>query len=128
MITRNNYEHCLFNGDIGLCWPDESGNIKVYFPDPEQACTLRKFSPSMLPEHEDSFAMTVHKSQGSGFGQVLLILPDSKESPILTRELLYTGVTRTKEKVTIWATEHALRATINKKTVRASGLKERLKE
>ena len=127
MITRNNYEHRLFNGDVGLCWPDANGTTKVYFPDPEHSGELRKFSPSMLPEHEDSFAMTVHKAQGSGFGEVLLILPDSKESPILTRELLYTGVTRTINKVTIWATERVLRATIDRKTVRASGLKERLR-
>lgn len=127
MITRNNYEHRLFNGDVGLCWPDDNGNMKVHFPDPEQPGKLRKFSPSILPEHEDSFAMTVHKAQGSGFGEVLLILPDNKESPILTRELLYTGVTRAIKKITIWGTERALRTSISKKTVRASGLKERLK-
>jgi exodeoxyribonuclease V alpha subunit len=126
MITRNNYEHRLFNGDVGLCWPDDNGTMKVYFPDPEQPGELRKFSPSILPEHEDAFAMTVHKAQGSGFGKVLLVLPDSKKSPILTRELLYTGVTRTRDKVTIWATENTLRAAIGRKTIRSSGLKERL--
>lgn len=127
MVTRNNYDHRLFNGDVGLCWPNENGTIKVYFPDPEEPGKLRSFSPSILPEHEDAFAMTVHKAQGSGFGEVLIILPDAKESPVLTRELLYTGVTRTRDKVTIWATEDTLRATIGRKTIRASGLKEKLK-
>jgi len=93
MITRNDYHLRLFNGDVGITLPDpEAGNgLRVFFPDADGL--PRKVHPLRLPEHETVYAMTVHKSQGSEFDNVLLLLPD-RDSPVLTRELIYTGVTR----------------------------------
>ena len=86
---------------------------------------LRKVPPLRLPEHETVFAMTIHKSQGSEFDKVLLILP-GRESPVLTRELLYTGITRAKESVLIWGTEEVVRFAISRATRRTSGLRDAL--
>jgi exodeoxyribonuclease V alpha subunit len=77
--------------------------------------------PTRLPAHETGFAITVHKSQGSEFGKVLLILPET-DSPLLTRELLYTALTRSREAVEIWASEKVLRAAIGRHVTRNSGL------
>ena len=89
MVTRNDYNLKLFNGDIGVILPDvASGEPRAFFPGPNNE--VRKFLPLRLPEHQTAFALTVHKSQGSEFERVLLILPD-RESPVLSRELLYTG-------------------------------------
>jgi exodeoxyribonuclease V alpha subunit len=77
--------------------------------------------PTRLPAHETGFAITVHKSQGSEFGKVLLILPET-DSPLLTRELLYTALTRAREAVEIWASEKVLRAAIGRHVTRNSGL------
>jgi exodeoxyribonuclease V alpha subunit len=78
-----------------------------------------------LPEHETAYAMTVHKSQGSEFGHVLLVLPNEL-SPIMTRELVYTGLTRAMQRVELWATEAVFSAAIERRLARASALEERL--
>ena len=93
MVTQNDYNLSLFNGDSGIVLPDPSadGELRAFFLSAEGK--PRRFLPSRLPVHETAFAITVHKSQGSEFGKVLLILPQN-DSPILTRELLYTGLTR----------------------------------
>lgn len=96
MVTRNEYALRLFNGDVGITWPEPDDSLRVHFLRPDG--TTRAFGPARLPEHETVFAMTVHKSQGSEFESVALVLPD-RESPVLTRELVYTGVTRAKGKV-----------------------------
>jgi len=115
----------LFNGDSGIILPDpeDNGELRAFFISAEGK--LRRFLPSRLPRHETAFAMTVHKSQGSEFARVLLILPDF-DAPILTRELLYTGLTRAREQVEIWAPETVLRAAISRRVTRASGLREAL--
>ena len=96
MITRNDYNLKLFNGDIGIILPEkESGEPRAFFPGPDN--TLRQFLPLRLPEHETAYALTVHKSQGSEFDRVLLVLPD-RDSPVLSRELLYTGITRARKR------------------------------
>jgi exodeoxyribonuclease V alpha subunit len=125
LITANDYANDLFNGDIGLCWPDEENGIRIFFPDPAGPGQFRQFRPQELPDHEDAFAMTIHKSQGSGFREILVILPD-RDSPLLTRELLYTGLTRAKQKATLWANEPIFNAAIARQTLRASGLAKRL--
>jgi exodeoxyribonuclease V alpha subunit len=103
LITRNDYNLKLFNGDIGIILPEsESGEPRAFFPGPDN--TLRQFLPLRLPEHETSYALTVHKSQGSEFDRVLLVLPD-RDSPVLTRELLYTGITRARRSVELWYAE-----------------------
>jgi exodeoxyribonuclease V alpha subunit len=126
LITRNDYGMKLFNGDMGITLPAPGSNSKdlyVYFSG--DSGELRRFLPYRLPEHETVYAMTVHKSQGSEFDHVLLILPD-RDYPVLTRELLYTGITRTRKTVSIWATEDVLKTTISRKIERTSGLKDAL--
>jgi exodeoxyribonuclease V alpha subunit len=87
--------------------------------------TVHRFHPVRLPEHEAAYAMTVHKSQGSEFDRVLVLLPD-RPSPVLTRELLYTAVTRAREYVEIWAPEDVLRSAVSRRTLRSSGLEQAL--
>jgi len=89
-------------GTIGIALPDPGadGDLRVFFQAPDGA--LRALHPVRLPEHETVYALTVHKSQGSEFDRLLLILPD-QDSPVLTRELLYTGITRAREGVEVWA-------------------------
>jgi len=125
MITQNDYNLALFNGDSGVVLPDSEagGELRAFFLSGEGR--LRRFLPSRLPAHETAFAMTVHKSQGSEFHRLLLILPE-KDSPLLTRELLYTAITRARERVVIWAHEEILRATIQGRTMRTSGLRDAL--
>ena len=86
---------------------------------------MRKFDPYRLPEHETVFAMTIHKSQGTEFDRVLLVLPES-DARVLTRELLYTGVTRARKRVDVWAGEAALRAALSRRIERVTGLRDAL--
>jgi len=86
---------------------------------------MRKFDPYRLPGHETVFAMTIHKSQGTEFDRVLLVLPES-DARVLTRELLYTGVTRARKRVDLWTGEAALRAALSRRIERASGLRDAL--
>ncbi|MCK5268926.1 MAG: ATP-binding domain-containing protein, partial [Spirochaetes bacterium] len=126
LITRNDYNLELFNGDIGITLPVPGSNSKelyVYFSG--NSGELRRFLPYRLPEHETVFAMTVHKSQGSEFENVLFILPN-RDYPVLSRELFYTGITRARKNVWIWGTEEVLKATISRKIERRSGLKDAL--
>ena len=101
MVRQNDYALGLFNGDIGLCLKTEQG-LRVFF---EGDDGYRGFAPARLPSHDSAFAMTVHKSQGSEFTEVLLALPD-QPSPLLTRALFYTGITRAKRRVEIWRCRH----------------------
>ena len=126
MITRNDYSLGLYNGDIGITLPDPDASddqLHVYFQD--AAGGVRRFLPHRLPEHETVYAMTVHKSQGSEFDHVILILPDM-DYPLMTRELIYTGLTRARQTVSIWGTEPVLTTAISRKIERSSGLREAL--
>jgi exodeoxyribonuclease V alpha subunit len=125
LITQNDYTLSLFNGDIGIILPDPNagGHTRAFFASPDG--TVRGFSPSRLPEHETAFAMTVHKSQGSEFDNVVLMLPD-QDVPVLTRELIYTGITRSREAVEVWGTEDVFLEAVRRRTRRASGLREAL--
>ncbi|MBT8372224.1 MAG: ATP-binding domain-containing protein [Deltaproteobacteria bacterium] len=126
LITKNDYNLGLFNGDIGitLADPDASGKeLLVYFP--ETSGDFKRIPAHRLPEHETAYAMTVHKSQGSEFDHVSLILPD-KDYPLLTRELIYTGLTRARKTVRIWGTEPVLKNAIARKIDRTSGLRDAL--
>ncbi len=100
MVTRNDYALELMNGDIGLCLPSPDGVLRVAFP--AVGGGVRWVMPSRLDSVETVFAMTVHKSQGSEFAHVLLVIP-ALESAVLTRELVYTGLTRAKKRLTLWA-------------------------
>jgi exodeoxyribonuclease V alpha subunit len=124
MITRNDYNLRLFNGDIGLTLKDpELGEMRVAFATPEG--TIRRVLPARLPAHETAFAMTVHKSQGSEWDRVLLLVPDAAED-FITRELLYTGVTRARKEVSIWYREEGLREAVARQIRRSSGLRDAL--
>ena len=124
IIVRNDYNVGLFNGDVGIVLPDAtSGELRVFFRGEDS--DVLNFAPGRLPAHQPAFALTVHKSQGSEFRDALVILPE-RDAPVLTRELLYTGVTRVRETVEVWATEHILRQTIERKIERSSGLRDRL--
>ncbi|MDO8720936.1 MAG: exodeoxyribonuclease V subunit alpha, partial [Syntrophales bacterium] len=125
MITVNDYQQRLFNGDVGVVIPDGEAmfELRVFFRDASGA--VRKFLPSRLPAHETVYAMTVHKSQGSEFDRVLFVLPD-RDVPLLTRELLYTGITRAKSFVEIWGKEEIFREAVSRRITRKSGLGELL--
>lgn len=121
IVTHNDADLGLFNGDIGLCMPDDAlqGRLRVWFQMPDGS--IRGFLPSRLNRHQTVFAMTVHKSQGSEFDQVELVLP-ATSSPVLTRELLYTGITRAKSRFAVSAGSDILRHCVQQKVVRFSGL------
>lgn len=127
LITGNDYRLGLFNGDVGLIWPDEenAGALRAYFP--QSGGTLRKILPSRLPPHETVFTMTVHKSQGSEFDRIVLLLPD-RDTALLTRELLYTAVTRARKNVVIWGDEALFTGAVHRRIQRRSGLRDALWE
>ncbi|MDH5832400.1 exodeoxyribonuclease V subunit alpha [Luteimonas kalidii] len=141
LITENSYRHRLFNGDIGICLRseagpvpgseaspagrDDSGTLMAWFPgdDPQHP---RPFHPAALPAHDSAFAMTVHKAQGSEFDQVWLVLPE-RDNRVLTRELVYTGMTRARGQLHVVAGEAVFRAALSRHAGRWSGLGWRLK-
>lgn len=123
MVTRNDYALGLFNGDIGVTLAD-GDSMRVWF---DTGGELKSFVPARLPETETSFALTVHKSQGSEFEHTTLVLPD-QDSPVLTRELLYTAITRARSKFSLLAPGDGggWRAALGRETLRSSGLRDRL--
>lgn len=123
MITRNDPLLGLYNGDIGITLGDQSGELRVWFRNSDGS--LQSVHPSRLPAHETSWAMTVHKSQGSEFVHTVLVLPLSY-SPILTRELLYTAITRARNQLSLYGDSAVILQAISQQTQRRSGLAERL--
>jgi len=123
MVEQNDYQLGLFNGDAGVAARTgaTAEDIGVFFPGSEGDGRL--LMPSRLPRHETVYAMTVHKSQGSEFDRVVLVLPP-RRSPVVTRELLYTAVTRAKTAVTIIGTGQVIREAVETPVQRASGLSE----
>ncbi len=122
IILHNDYRLGLFNGDTGVCLRDGAGQLRVWFATPEG---LRAILPTALPQHESVYAMTVHKSQGSEFGHVRLVLPE-RDNPVLSRELVYTGMTRARRRLTLITPEAVLRAALARTVARESGLAARL--
>jgi exodeoxyribonuclease V alpha subunit len=123
MVTRNDYHLNLMNGDVGQCLPTAHG-LRVAFPDGKGG--VRWVLPSRLDAVETVWAMTVHKSQGSEYDHVLMVLPD-RDSPVLTRELLYTGVTRAKLKLSWWVPNPAvLFNAVRQRVTRSGGLAQSL--
>jgi exodeoxyribonuclease V alpha subunit len=138
MVLRNDYDLGLYNGDIGLVVTrrvGEEARLVVAFPGPDALPTdgrppqdarlVRYVPPSQLPEHETCFALTIHKSQGSEYAHVMVVLP-TRPSRVVTRELLYTGVTRAGQQVTVVARRSAFEAALSRTVRRASGLREAL--
>jgi exodeoxyribonuclease V alpha subunit len=123
MVTRNDYHLQLMNGDVGQCLPTVNG-LRVAFPDGKGG--IRWVLPSRLDAVETVWAMTVHKSQGSEYDHVLLVLPD-RDAPVLTRELLYTGVTRAKSRLTWWVPKPSvLFNAVGQRVTRSGGLADAL--
>jgi exodeoxyribonuclease V alpha subunit len=127
MVTSNNYSLDLYNGDVGIVWPDpdDRRQLRAFFAPGSAAEGTRSFPLFSLPEHETVYAMTVHKSQGSEFGRVVFILPD-RDAPLLTRELVYTAVTRARGQVEIWGKRDVFSAALGRRIERSSGLREAL--
>ena len=122
LVTANDYSTRVFNGDIGVVWQGD-GRTAVHFRSVDG--TIRAIAPGRLPSVETAWAMTVHKSQGSEFDDVVVVLPN-QESRVMSRELLYTGVTRARRSVTVVGSDAALRSAVQQRTERTSGLGQRL--
>lgn len=122
MITRNDNQMQLYNGDIGITGKDQlTGQLKVYF---EQSGEIRELLPSRLPAHETVFAMTVHKSQGSEFNHVMLVL--AQTAKVVNRELIYTAITRAKQQFSFLGSVKLLKQAVAVTTQRSSGLADRI--
>jgi exodeoxyribonuclease V alpha subunit len=122
IVTRNDYFNKVFNGDVGLVVAGTDGPVAVFR---DAGGDLRRLAISQLGEVDTWWATTIHKSQGSEFEEVIVALPQAP-SPVLTRELLYTAVTRARRQVTLVAGEESLRAAITHPVTRASGLRSKL--
>jgi len=121
MATQNNAALHLYNGDIGICMPDQTqdGKLMVYFLRPDGG--IKKYLPTRIPHCETVFAMTIHKSQGSEFDHVLIVLPETVNQ-VLTKELLYTAVTRAKKTARLVTDASVFKQTVEQKVMRTTGL------
>lgn len=127
MVTRNDYALDLYNGDMGICLPDPDHleTMKVWFERTDG--NLQGILPGRMGNCETVYALTIHKSQGTEVGEVVVVLP-GQESPLMTRELLYTAVTRATECVKVQSSRSVFALAVSGKTKRFSGLAERLGE
>ena len=128
LVTENSYRHGLFNGDVGICLAGADGTPLAWFVDNgrgDGSNGVRAFHPAALPAHESAFAMTVHKAQGSEFDEVWLQLPRS-DSRVLSRELLYTGLTRARSALHVAGSAEVIAAALSRHARRVSGLAWRL--
>jgi exodeoxyribonuclease V alpha subunit len=127
MVTQNDYATGLFNGDIGILRPDGDGVMKAWFlqSDEEKGTVLKSVLPGFIPQMETVYAMTIHKSQGSEFDTVLVILPENPHR-LITRELLYTGLTRAKKRAIVQSSQEVILAAAASMVQRGSGINERL--
>jgi len=125
LIKSNDYDLQLFNGDIGIALPeaDASSRIKVVFP--KLGGGWRRIHPSHLPDHQTVYAMTIHKSQGSEYEHVIMVLPEAFSS-VLSRELIYTAITRATKKLEVWGSKEVLEEAILSRSPRPSGLQDQL--
>ncbi|HSV76153.1 MAG TPA: exodeoxyribonuclease V subunit alpha, partial [Bacteroidales bacterium] len=126
IITKNDYNLGLNNGDVGIVRRDEKGVLKAYFEG--QDGEVKPYNAGYLNHYETVFAMTIHKSQGSEFDHVVVLLPEKQARKLLTRELLYTAVTRAKKKVLVQSTTESLKHCLDNLVSRASGLTQRIQQ
>ncbi len=124
MVVQNDPRAGLYNGDVGVIRRDDEGRVRAWFRAEDG---VRSFHPSLLPQHETAYAMTVHKSQGSEFDTVYLLLPQAS-SALLTRELLYTAVTRPRRHLRAYGSFEAWHTATHHPAARFSGLVQRLTE
>ncbi|MBT2142957.1 MULTISPECIES: exodeoxyribonuclease V subunit alpha [unclassified Rhodanobacter] len=127
IITRNDYARGLFNGDVGIALEGAEG-LRVWFElsDRDGSAGLRSYSPRALPAHESAWAITIHRSQGSEYHDVAVLLPPDPDNRVLTRELVYTAISRARSHAEIWTTDDSLRAALARPIRRQGGLRERL--
>jgi len=123
LIKRNHHELRLFNGDTGILW-QYAGGLRACFRD--SAGDIRDLAVNRLPDYAPAWVSTVHKAQGSEFDSVLLILPSDPDSEALSRELLYTAITRARQQFILHAAETAVIRSIESLTQRHSGLAQKL--
>ena len=123
IIRRNHYQMQLYNGDTGILRHDDQGRLKAWFMLADGR--LHPFTPARLPEHEAAWAITIHKAQGSEFDRTLLVLPE-EDSRVLSRELLYTAITRAGKQLVLCADPKILAIAVGRRTQRFSGLADRL--
>ena len=118
LVTRNTRDRDLFNGDIGVTVEGKNGMVAL-FPRGERvvACPI-----NLLPEHDLAYAITVHKSQGSEFDNVLVLLPNDVDNPLLSRPLVYTGITRAKKRAVVMGTEASLKKALATSVDRDTGI------
>jgi exodeoxyribonuclease V alpha subunit len=129
MMTHNDAASGLFNGDIGICLRDGAGDLQVWFEGAsatEEDQGPRAFAPDALPPHEGAFAITIHKSQGSEYGHVAVLLPPDADNAVLSRQLLYTAATRARMSLALWCNDSVLQATLMARNARSSALPQRL--
>jgi exodeoxyribonuclease V alpha subunit len=119
LITRNDNARGLFNGDVGMTLRDRSGGLHVLFQRQDSALS---FPAESLPAHELGFALTVHKSQGSEYANVMVVLPPKAGKRLLTKELIYTAITRAKSLAILCSSKDVLRFAIGRKIMRESGV------
>lgn len=135
MITTNDYSTGLYNGDVGICLAGSDGLLKVWFEgdashDGESTLPVRRAVPlaiGSLPAHQGAFAVTIHKSQGSEYDHVAVLLPDAVDNPILSRELLYTGVSRARDSLEIWGRDEVVARALAQPVQRTGLLAQRLR-
>lgn len=125
IVTRNDRASGLVNGDVGIVRRDLAGRLRVVFDGPDG---LRTFAPSALPEHDCAFALTVHKSQGSEYARVAVLLPPDPAHVLLSRQLLYTALTRARRAVELWAEPDVIAAALARPVDRATALARRLRD
>ena len=133
IITHNDYAAGLFNGDVGICLKESDGTLRVWFEVARQRAGVdstragyRDFAPIALPAHEAAFAITIHKSQGSEYQHVAVLLPPEHDHRILSRQLLYTALSRARQSIEIWSTQASLDRAVRTPVTRAGGLSDRL--
>ncbi len=119
MVTQNQAREGVYNGDMGIVLAEQE-ELKVYFS--KAGNDYISLNPAQIMATETAFAMTIHKSQGSEFNEVLIVLPDNKNNQLLSRELLYTAITRAKKKVTIIGTPEVIFEIAAKSVKRVSGI------
>lgn len=120
MISENDYRLGVYNGDIGLLWRNSQGHLMAVFENASGEYDW--IMPSRLPKFETVYAMTIHKTQGSEFDHVAMVLPEQKDNKLLSRELLYTGITRAKSKLSIASAEGIWQSGVSQQVIRYSGL------
>ncbi len=121
IIGQNDHQLGLYNGDTGLCLPDPTkpGKFMIVL---RSADGVRTIDPARLPKHQTAWALTIHRTQGSEYNNILMIVPPVDDFPMLSRELMYTGLSRAKNHAHLWTSERHFKFAIEQKVNRASGL------